>query len=154
MNKTQRLLRQLDQAWTEFRNSYQGLSGSELLTPCVTGLWSVRDIIAHVTTWEEEALKHLRLILRGERPPKYSATYGGIDAFNAQTTANKKDLSLPELLRQGDHIHQQVIELIESVPEDHLGSKTRFRNRLRLDTYRHYRIHAAAIKKWRSAVKQ
>ena len=29
----------------------------------VTGSWSVKDIIAHVTTWEEEALKHLPLIL-------------------------------------------------------------------------------------------
>ena len=31
----------------------------ELLEPGVTGAWSVRDIIAHVTTRDEEALGHL-----------------------------------------------------------------------------------------------
>jgi hypothetical protein len=35
------------------------------------GEWSVKDILAHVTTWEEEALKYLPLILTGGRPPRY-----------------------------------------------------------------------------------
>jgi hypothetical protein len=43
-----------------------------------------------------------------------------------------------------------VIGLIESVPEDHLGSESRFRRRLRLDTYGHYPKHAEAIRKWRA----
>lgn len=49
------------------------------------------DIIAHVTWWEEEALTHLPLVLRGGRPPRYSVTYGGIDAFNATMTDERKD---------------------------------------------------------------
>jgi hypothetical protein len=35
------------------------------------------------------------------------------------------------------------------VAADHLGGDTRFRHRLRLDTYGHYPQHADAIKKWR-----
>ena len=66
------LLQRLDEAWAAFRESYAGLSDAELLEPGVTGAWSVRDIIAHVTTWEEEALKHLPLVLMGKRPPRYS----------------------------------------------------------------------------------
>ena len=61
-----------------------GLSDAELMEPGVTGAWSVKDIIPHVTGWEEEALTHLPLILAGGRPPRYSVRYGGIDAFNAQ----------------------------------------------------------------------
>jgi len=79
----QQLLRRLDKAWIAFKDSYAGLSESEILEPGVTKAWSVRDIIAHVTTWEEEALKHLPAVLEGRRPPRYSVTYGGIDAFNA-----------------------------------------------------------------------
>jgi hypothetical protein len=37
--------------------------------------WSIRDILAQVTTWEEEALKHLPLILRGGTPPRYFVRY-------------------------------------------------------------------------------
>ena len=107
------------------------------------------DIIAHVTTWEEEALKHLLLVLMGKRPPRYSVTYGGIDAFNARATEQKKNLSLLEVFRQQEDVHPRPIELIEGVHEDQLAGDTRFRHRLRLDTYGHYPEHADAIKRSR-----
>jgi hypothetical protein len=86
------------------------------------------DIIAHVTTWEEEALKHLPLVLMGKRPPRYSVTDGGIDAFNAQTTEQRKNLSLLEVFRHQEEVHHRLIELIEGVREDQLGGDTRFRH--------------------------
>ena len=80
MNR-QQLLRKLDQAWVGLQESYAGLSDAQLTQPGVVGDWSVKDILAHVTWWEEEALTHLPHILEGQKPPLYSATYGGIDAF-------------------------------------------------------------------------
>ena len=79
----QQLLKQLETAWAGLEESYAGLSDSQLTEPGVMGTWSVKDILAHVTTWEEEALKYLPLIITGGRPPRYMQ-YGGIDAFNAQ----------------------------------------------------------------------
>jgi DinB superfamily len=149
MSRRQKLLIRLDRAWGAFKESYAGLSDPELLDPGVTGASSVRDIIAHVTTWEEEALKHLPVVLEGKRPPRYSVIYGGIDAFNAKTTEQKKKLSLLEVFRSREDIHRQLIELVEAVLEDQLGGDTRFRRRLRLDTYGHYPQHADAIRKWR-----
>ena len=148
MNRSQ-LLKRLEKAWEAFKESYAGLSDSELMEPGVTGGWSVRDIIAHVTWWEEEALTHLPLILDGRKPPRYSVTYGGIDAFNAQMTERKRRLSLSEVLRQQDDTHRRLIDFIQSAPEDQLIRETRFRHRLRLDTYSHYPEHAEAIRKWR-----
>ena len=143
------LLRRIDRAWRDFQDSHAGLSNEQMLEPGVTGAWSVRDIIAHVTSWDEEALKHLPLVLKGGKPPRYSLTYGGIDAFNALMTEQKKDLSLPEVLRQMNDTHRRVLNLIESAPESQLKGETRFRHRLRLDTYGHYPKHAQAIRKWR-----
>jgi hypothetical protein len=145
----QQLLKRLDTAWRDFAESYAGLSQAQLMEPGVTGAWSVRDIIAHVTTWEEEAVKHLPSILEGYRPPRYSVTYGGIDAFNALMTTKKAGLSLSEVFRQQDETHRQVIDVIDRAPEAQLTSKSRFRRRLRLDTYGHYPKHAQAIRRWR-----
>ena len=143
------LLKRLDQAWQALLASYAGLSDAELLEPGVTGDWSVRDIIAHVTWWEEEALTHLPVILAGGRPPRYSVTYGGIDAFNEQMTRQKSDLSFAEVLRQRDDTHARLVEFLQTVPEEHMSGETRFRRRLRLDAYGHYRLHAEAIQAWR-----
>ncbi|HWM89437.1 MAG TPA: DinB family protein [Thermoanaerobaculia bacterium] len=145
----QQLLKRLDKAWVAFKASYAGLPEEQLMEPGVTGAWSIRDIIAHVTTWEEEALEHLPSILEGRRPPRYSVKYGGIDAFNALMTKRKEGLSLSEVLRQLDDTHQRLIDLIESAPEDQLLRETRFRRRLRFDTYGHYPKHGEAIRRWR-----
>jgi hypothetical protein len=150
MNR-QQLVKRLDAAWAAFTDSYAGLSKADLVEPGVTKAWSVRDIVAHVTTWEEEALKYLGSILEGRRPPRYSVMYGGIDAFNALRTAQKKDLPLDEVFRQQKAVHHRVMAIVEQVPEDQLVTETRFRRRLRFDTYSHYLKHAAAIQRWRDA---
>jgi hypothetical protein len=145
----QQLLKQLDQAWTTFKESYADLSEAQMMEPGVTGHWSVKDILAHVTWWEEEALKHLPLILKGGRPPRYSLQYGGIDAFNAQMTEQKRSLSLSDVLRQLDETHRRLIDYVQSAPEEQFTRETRFRRRLRLDTYSHYPKHAKGIREWR-----
>jgi hypothetical protein len=142
------LLKRVDRAWQALLAAYAGLSEAEMLEPGVTGAWSVRDIVAHVTSWEEEALKHLPVILAGGRPPRYSVTYGGIDAFNELMTEQRKDLSLSEVLRQRDETHRRLVEFVGTVPEEHIVRETRFRRRLRLDTYGHYPKHAEAIRQW------
>ena len=143
------LLKRLAQAWEAFEQSYAGLAEAELLEPGVTGAWSIKDIIAHVTWWEEEALRHLPPILAGGKPPRYSVTYGGIDAFNARMTEQRKHLALAEVLRQQADVHRRLMALIESAPADQVSGETRFRRRLRLDTYGHYPKHARAIRAWR-----
>lgn len=147
MDKHQ-LLKRLEKAWVAIKESYTGLSDSQLTEPGVMGNWSVKDILAHVTTWEEEALKYLPLIVTGGRPPRY-IQYGGIDAFNAQMTEQKRGLTLYDVLRQLDETHRRLIDYIRSLPEEHYTRETRFRHRLRLDTYSHYQQHARAIREWR-----
>jgi hypothetical protein len=148
MDRSQ-LLKRLEKAWETLEASYVGLSDAEMMEPGVTDTWSVRDIIAHVTWWEEEALTHLPLILAGGKPPRYSVTYGGIDAFNALMTEQKRNLLLSEVLRQRNDTHRRLIDLIQTVPEDQFIRETRFRRRLRLDTYSHYLKHAEGIRSWR-----
>lgn len=147
-DRSAKLLKRLDAAWVELEESYAGLPEVRLVEPGVTGDWSVKDILAHVTTWEEEALKHLPLIIEGGRPPRY-VTFGGINAFNARVSEQKRGLSLSEVRRQSEETHRRLIGFIESVPAEQLAGDTRARRRLRLDTYGHYPLHAEMIRAWR-----
>ncbi|HWG54824.1 MAG TPA: DinB family protein [Gemmatimonadaceae bacterium] len=143
------VLQRLAAAWQDFEASYAGLTPAQLRTPGVTGQWSVRDIIAHVTWWEEEALKHLPRIRRGERTPRYSVLYGGIDAFNAMMTEQRRGLSLAEVRRQHDEVHAKLVRCVRRSPNELFAREGPFRHRLRADTYGHYPIHARAIRAWR-----
>jgi hypothetical protein len=149
MNREQ-LLRRIETTWAAFRDSYAGLSDAELTEPGVVDAWSVKDVLAHVTTWEEEALKYLPLIIEGGTPPRY-VTYGGLDAFNAMMTERKRGLSLDEVRTQMKETHRRLLDYIDTVPEEEYRRETRFRHRLRLDTYSHYPLHTEAIRAWRAA---
>jgi hypothetical protein len=61
----------------------------------------------------------------------------------------KRLLTLSEVINQMDQTHFRLVEYLESVPEDQFTTETRFRRRLRLDTYSHYPIHTRAIHEWR-----
>jgi hypothetical protein len=131
------------------KESYAGLSDSQMSQPGVMDSWSAKDILGHITTWEEEALKNLPMLLVGQAPPRYSTLYGGLDAFNAQMSERKRGFSLLTVLAQLDEVHVRLIDYLQTVPQEQLAGDTRFRRRLRLDTYGHYRIHAEAIREWR-----
>ena len=146
----QHLIARLEKAWSDLQESHAGLSDSQMTMSGVTGDWSVRDILAHVTTWEQEALKHLPTILNGGRPPRYSVTYGGINAFNRLMTEQKRGLTLTDVRRDLEQIHRRLIRFVDGVPEAQFRTETPFRRRLRLDTYSHYPEHAAAIRRWRN----
>ncbi|CUS03236.2 conserved protein of unknown function [Candidatus Promineifilum breve] len=152
MNR-QQLLNKIDVAWTALQASFHGLSAAQLTQPGVTGDWSVKDILAHVTTWEEEALHHLPHIREGKRPPRYADLYGGIDAFNALKTEENRRRSLDEVMARFEEVHARLVATIETAPDDLIATETRFRRRIRLDTYSHYPIHTQAIREWREKEK-
>jgi len=147
--KKQQFLDKLEKAWAAFNESFSGLSDEQLVEPGVTGDWSVKDILAHVSWWEEESIKHLPLILQNERPPRYSVLYGGINAFNALMTEQWRGLSLSEVRERAEATHRKLMAYLQSVPDEQFNTETRFRRRLGWDSYKHYPLHTQAIREWR-----
>ncbi len=145
MNRDQ-LLRRIARRWDDFQASYAGLSDAEMVTPGVAGDWSVKDVLAHVAIWEGESLRHLPAVAEGLRPPRY----GGIDAFNEREVAATRHLTLAEVRYGLGRIHDQLLRYLSGVPKSLFATETRFRHRLRLDTYGHYPLHEKGIVAWRS----
>jgi len=148
MNRKQ-LLEKIDKAWVELNASWAGLPEAAMTVPGVAGAWSVKDVLAHVTTWEDEALKYLPLIAQGQRPPRYKDLYGGLDSFNDQMTARKKALPLDVVIQQLHATHGRLLEYLATAPEQLITRETPFRRRVRLDTYSHYPIHTRTIREGR-----
>jgi len=147
MNKKQ-VIERIEKHWAEFKQSFADLPQDRMTSARPGGGWSVKDIIVHVRAWEEEALKYLPAIEKGERLPRYKDLYGGIDAFNALTYEAHKDLPLETALANLEDTHKRLIQYLESVPEELFGGRTRFRRRLSADTYKHYPEHTETILKF------
>jgi hypothetical protein len=146
--KKQHILDKLERAWMAFNDSFAGLSDEQMLQTGVCGAWSVKDILAHVGIWEGESLKHLPMILQGERPASYRRLYGGIDAFNAMMIEEWRGHSLAEVRQQLEETHHKLIVYLQGVPDEQFATETRFRRRLGWDSYRHYPLHTQGIREW------
>ncbi len=142
-----RLLARLEAEWRALQDSIAGATDAALLEPGAVGEWSVRDVLCHLTTWEEEFLKALPLVLERKPFPRY----GGIAAFNRREQERKRRLSLEQVRREMDRTHARVRSALEAVGDLDPAVERRLRHRLRLDTYAHYREHAAQLAAWRQS---
>ena len=111
--------------------------------------WSVKDLVSHVATWEEEAVAALGMIIDGRRVPLYSAAYGGIDAFNDGKWRQHRSLSFRQAIARASDAHRRLIDFLAEVPEGHFAGEGRFRRRVRQDTYNHYPEHIQQVVAWR-----
>lgn len=145
MLKKERTLGRLEREWRTLLQTWEGLPEDILLLPGAVGHWSTRDVMAHIITWENEALKALPLILEGKPLPRYM----GIDAFNAREQEHKRHLPLKRVKEELLVTHKKLVQFLENVPESAFAS-ARFTKRLRLDAIGHYREHAAQIAAWRA----
>ncbi len=145
----EKLMATIGERWDELLVSVEGLSDEQMQGPGVVGDWSVKDVLAHVTTWEEEALAHLPEIAAGKPQQRYKDVYGGLDAFNAMKFAENRARSLDEVRTRLTDVHTRLLDYLETVPDDLLHSRERFRTRLRWDTYSHYPLHTEHIRVWR-----
>lgn len=127
------------------RQSIEELPKEIMISPAPDGDWSIKDILVHVRTWEEECLKYLPQIVEDKRLPRYKDMYGGIDAFNAMTHEANKDLPLDVVIKNLDETHQRLVDYLRTVPDEFFNSQTRFRRRLAADTFNHYPQHTETI---------
>ena len=66
-------------------------------------------------------------------------------------TVKRSGLTLEEVMQQHDEVHEQLLAYVRAAPEELWARETKFRRRLRLDTFGHYPVHTNAIKAWRAA---
>ena len=63
--------------------------------------WSVKDVVAHLVSCDEETIRRFRLIARGQADRIFwFESMADADRFNARTVARLRRLSLPALVRR------------------------------------------------------
>jgi uncharacterized damage-inducible protein DinB len=146
----QNILDHLENDWQALIDSLEGLSDKEMLEPGVCGQWSVRDILGHISTWEEQAMQNIPLILAGEPTPRYTAV-GGITGFNEHAQDDKKEYTLSRIKRDFRATHQRFSTYLSALPEAAYNNNARLAKRIRLDGYGHYTEHTRQITAWRDS---
>lgn len=97
----------------------EGLTPEQWETPGVCGWWSVKNIIAHLTSFEQVLVDILRQCVdAGPTPALDQMIRLDGDTFNRVQVDQRKDLSPRQTLEEYDRLFTQVATLIEQVPAE------------------------------------
>jgi hypothetical protein len=156
INSKDELIRLAIQGRDEFEKKIASFTPRQMIIPGVTGVWSVKDIIAHVVEWETLMQAWLDMIIYQGKIPVHLAGKeqpNWVDPVNEQIYAKHKDLSVDEVKLAFHDNKQVVFDYIRKLPEEALFDTSRYFYRENLplwhivaaNTYWHYAEHTPDI---------
>jgi Mycothiol maleylpyruvate isomerase N-terminal domain len=115
-----RALRTLEEEHESVRELAERLRDGDFERPATIGGgdWSAKDLLGHLTSWEEHALDALDAWRRGEPSPIQRALRThGLNAVNAENVAADRDRSSPSVRRRFEDVHRRLVTEIRSMPD-------------------------------------
>ncbi len=99
-----------------------GFSPEEMVRPGLIGDWSGKDGLAHLMDWEQLFIGWYQAGRRGEKveTPAPGLTWREMDLLNQRIYEQYKDMPLEEVLATSAASYEQILALLEGIPEDEL----------------------------------
>ena len=105
------------QNWESFLDQ---IGSTRMEQPGVNGDWSMKDVVAHLTVWNRWLVDRLQTAGRGEPEPlpPWPAHLQTEDEINAWIYQDNRGRSAGEVLDETHQVFQQLLAVIESLPDD------------------------------------
>jgi hypothetical protein len=125
---------------------------SKMTLPGASGEWSVKDIVAHVTSYDRWL--GLALALRGQKPPDHWIEDIPLDDFNRWLFEENRDLPLDQVLQESTVVWAEILERTRAHSETYLFTEQSVRGVpykfkpcevLKSESYGHYLDHVPGL---------
>ena len=124
----------------------------EILQPRTQDRWSVKDVLAHLLSCDEETIRRFRLIGRGRGDRiHWFESMADADRFNARSVARLRQLGLRPLLRRMARVHADLIRSFKRLPTESLRDPSHAYpvvNWLPAPGWSHEQEHLSEIRAW------
>src|SRR5438046_1359249 len=128
------------------------LPESEIVRPRTQDRWSVKDVLAHLMTCDEETVRRFRLIARGRGDRiHWFESMADADRFNGRSVARARRLGLPAVLRRMERAHADLLEQLARLPAGSLRDPSHqyaVVEWLPAPGWSHEQDHLGEIKRW------
>lgn len=149
------IVRKIREERQALMETVDSLDEEQVLAPELDEGWSVKDVLAHVTTWEKMMIRWVEESLRGEVPdrPRPGESWDDLDELNAELYEKHKDRPLDDVMEEFRRSGAQVRATVDRLTDADLLVADRFawRNGVALwhmvaaNTFWHYKEHRQTI---------
>lgn len=112
MNKRDEILHALETSHATMRAQLDEIDKNRKVYP----LWTIREILAHLSGWDDTVVGFLSALLKGETP--LAVAPRGADVYNEETVSTREGLSYDRILSEYIQTRAKVMELIRTIPEE------------------------------------
>jgi hypothetical protein len=134
-----------------------GLTDDALLRVGAVGVWSVKDALAHLVSWEAELVTALSRLEPRQTPPLVEIE--DIDEWNAEQYRINAPRPLASVLDDFHGVHKHLIQAVEALDDRTLDDNRRFpwmegeplSYLIAENAVWHEEEHAEDIRAWRAA---
>lgn len=109
------ILVQLSASRETFLHTVGRFSELERVTLPVCGVWTVKDLIGHLSAWEEACLLPLRAFAQGQS--FIAEDIPDHDAWNAVQSARRRDWPLQQVMDEYAALRSELVQLAEGMSE-------------------------------------
>jgi uncharacterized protein (TIGR03083 family) len=142
--------------------SIDGLGEADWNTAGVCGWWSVREIIAHLASFERVLVDVLNTALGEEAGPDLKAMAEQRGRFNDVQVERRKDYTVQQVLAEYNNAHARAMEVAAKIPAEKFresgilpwyGAEYDLDDYIAYAFYGHKREHTAQIAVFRDTLK-
>lgn len=87
----------------------------------VYSLWTIREVLAHLSGWDDAAVGFMKAILANETPLTPAAD--GIDVYNALSVATRAGMDYDQVRQQFIEVRVELLALLKQIPEEMLTTE-------------------------------
>jgi hypothetical protein len=152
----QELLTAVQDDWANWQNVLARVGEQRMTEPGASGAWSVKDIIAHITFFENEMVGLLQTrVLAGSDLWALPQ-----DERNRVIYEQNRSRALGDVLAESAQVHARMVRLLDGLSDADLLEAARFKEMpadwlpwriIAENTFEHYRDHAAIVRAWLDA---
>lgn len=121
MEERESLLLQLDVSRQEIESLFSAVALDKDIYPG----WTKKEVVSHLTGWEDGSLRSVQAMLSGA-PPSVPAALRGPDYYNEQSVTERAEFTYEQVSREWRLTRQQFSDLIRGMTSEQYATKLIF----------------------------
>jgi hypothetical protein len=118
MGKREEILKLLEDSHTTMLAQLNEIDKQRKIYP----LWTIREIIAHLSGWDDAAIGFVNALIKGETPP--TPAMRGTTVYNEETVSTREGLSYDHIVREYVETRIKLINLMRQISEEMVTRKS------------------------------
>jgi hypothetical protein len=79
-------------------------------------LWTIREMLAHLSGWDDAVIVFIQSIMAGQIPATPAA--GGLDVYNAESMATREGMDFDRIYHEFIETREVLLKLIQDIPDE------------------------------------